>query len=405
MEPASIPSLDTAASSDSPPGCPASRLFGSPVHLRTIECLRSGLPPTEAVLDISINCDKAVRTIRDLLNRRERDARWMMVRGQYGAGKTHLLHLFRSLAHDLGFATSYLCADGFANALNHPQRFFPSLMGTLEIPGAPGLGYDHLIRRLLGSDAGRSWILDESRKVMTGWREPFCSIVSGVAALQRLASHDGIAGSQALVSRIVDDLFGRTISHRPATPLNREIVYQLLVLASRALEQSHFRGLAVLIDEAESIFTKLPTSRSRLGAMRVLSAICRSAEFGQLVTVIAMTPDADQQMKEEARGQEPTGCHRRYEPMQRFLSEVKDSERRTLSCFLPGPTDARALIEKIRDLYFLAYPACMRFNGQDAEQWSRYLDKASRSPLSTRLLVRQVVDFLDSQRMALVLRS
>jgi hypothetical protein len=165
-----------------------------------------------------------------------------------------------------------------------------------------------------------------------------------------------------------------------------------------ASDYKNWEGLALLIDEAESVVTKLPPFRSRNAAMRVLAALCEAKEFGNLVTVLALTPDADQQLRDESHSYDVAGCHGSYEPMHRFLAHLRGDKCIAVDCKVLKANEIRELLGKIRSVYLQAYPDAHNLNAQHLEEWDGYIYAARIKGLPLRLLIRQAVDFLDAQR-------
>ena len=118
-------------------------------RLRTLYRLRSGLPPAEHLDQLTTGHSGLLTFAARLLDGKTETLRWMQVTGDYGEGKSHSLSLLRDLAHRRNYATCYLSCDGASFALNHPQRFLPGLLSTLEVPGIPIYGYEDLLYDVL----------------------------------------------------------------------------------------------------------------------------------------------------------------------------------------------------------------------------------------------------------------
>lgn len=366
----------------------------SAVHLRMLERLRSGLPPSEAINELCVDFDRPLTTMHKVLLRPAESRRWLVVHGQYGGGKTHFLQVMRSEAHRNGYATCYLCSDGYASALNHPQRFLHVLLGTMEVSGRPGVGYDHLISQCLATPQGRDWLTGAVNRCSVGFRQPF------VTALNLLASLDYSTPSARpepyFVSEIIEQLSGGTMVYRGATPSAREVVYHLLRLACEVIRHAGGRGLVLLIDEVESVFTKMPSARSRSGAMRVLSALCETPELPDVVTALALTPDAVAQLQNESPAYDRYGCLHSLEPLDDFLGHFCEVEY-IVECRLPGTRMRQSLLGKVRTAYQHAYPKAGIGGPDGSAAWKRMV-MAKSDGLSMRLLVREAVDLLDTER-------
>lgn len=368
--------------------------------LRTLQRLRSGLPPTEGLEHLSVGYGRAISAIEQRLNGEDGAGRWLMARGNYGAGKTHFLQTVRSLAHSRGFATCYLCADSGMSALNHPQRFMAGLLGSLEIPGRASLGYEPFILDMAATAEGRKVLLQHCRKWSIGRRMPFAQAIWRLWTLASI--HDGADGADVrhspwVAGLLADDLSGITIAHRAATADVRQSAYHLLLMARDLLILSGRRGLVILLDEVESIYTKLPNYRSRAGAMRVLAALCQSRSFEGVLTALAMTPDAHRMLVREMAGIYFDDCLRSLEPVSSLLRNFTDGSPHLVDCHVIRGAEVGTLLERVRRLYLAAYRGWSQSPAQKSA-WARFAGKTRAPDLPNRLLVRQAIDLLDAQR-------
>jgi hypothetical protein len=368
--------------------------------LRTLQRLRSGLPPTEGLEHLSVGYGQVLATIEHRLNGHEGSGRWIMARGNYGAGKTHFLQTVRDLAHARGFATCYLCADSGMSALNHPQRFMASLLGSLEIPGRASLGYSPLILQMAATPEGRKVLLEQCRKWSIGGRMPFSRAMGWLWTLESIdAAKNGadVCYAPQVAGLLADDLSGLSIAHRAATPDARQLAYHLLLMARDLLRHSGYRGLVILLDEVESIYTKLPGYPSRRGAVKVLAAFCESGLFKGVMTAVAITPDAHRMLVYEMAGTNFDDCLGPFEPVDSLLRRCADGSPHLMNCHVIRGAEVAALLEKVRGLYLAAYPGWSQNSSQE-KNWARFVGRARPPELPNRLLVRHAVDLLDAQR-------
>jgi len=365
----------------------------TPVRLRTLMRLRAGLPPVEGLDQLSVGYDAAMRTIRTLLAQES----WILALGDYGSGKTHFLQVLRQAAHEAGFATCFFCSDSQMNALNHPQRFMTSLLHTLEIPGMPVQGYEHFLSLLVTTDDGCDQLAAAVETHAIGSRMPFGDARWHLEALREGRRQEAPPARQSFdhrVRKLVDDLSGRTIAARSAVPINREIAYRLLLIARDIVMSRGCSGIVLLIDEAESIFTKLPTIRSRIGAARVLSALCLSSTLEHFKTAIAMTPDGYRNLFDEIGDYPTRDCIHGREPLAAFRKDVLDQSHLLFDCQCSGFRELSSILDRIRTLYKRTYAPCLDSDGE----WRRFTHKITSTGLPMRLLVRQAVDWLDATR-------
>lgn len=112
---------------------------------RGVLALKLGQIREEHVLELStgtdaLRCDLE-RTVSDVARRQ---ARKVLFKGSYGAGKTHLLTMLSALAATEGLATASVILDGEGVVLSEPMSLMEALLATLRYPGeAVPLGISH----------------------------------------------------------------------------------------------------------------------------------------------------------------------------------------------------------------------------------------------------------------------
>ncbi len=364
--------------------------------LQTVHRLRSGLPPIGHLSELTIGSDRLRSALLSFLDKR---ARWMVVAGNYGEGKSHSLALLSELARAEGYATCQLSADGALAALNHPQRFLPVLLATLEAPGRVSRGYGNLLFEFLSDDKSRQQVREIVRRQII--RHLTRADAEHLARALADANVRNRPDSFALAAdQIALHLSGESIQHRSATEGTRIFAYSLLKIALEILVASGSKGLVVLIDETESIITKLPSIRSRLGAYRVLSALCESPELVHCKVALAATPDALRQFAEEI----PTMINELGstpgERVQVWARTLRDGPP-MLSCRALGLGQRGELLNAVQRIYSQAYEGAFRIGGLVA---GADVPLAS-ADIPTRTLVRSAIDRLDADRWARRIRS
>jgi hypothetical protein len=361
------------------------------VLLRAIHRLRSGLPPSESVIELTVGAEKVLPTIEGWLDGTARSRRTLFVQGNYGEGKSHSLALLRERAHQAGFATCQLTADASSSALNHPQRFLPLLLATLELPSASITSFEQLLYRLLMDDemvhtvaAVVDHYLQSNRTLDAHCRSALATLVG-----YRGSGPDRLDERLLWIRVATIFLSGDFIRHRSATPDNRTASYKLLTIASELMCASGARGLVILVDEVESVYTKLPTVRSREGAYRVLSALCASPDLSSLRVALAITPDAWRHFRRDIDtfgSIDALPC----EPVAswgRALSTTSSS----ISLQPLEAKDRRELVRRVSALYSRMYVPPVR-------PVDRVVDQMISREVPVRILVRQAVDHLDIER-------
>jgi hypothetical protein len=181
--------------------------------------------------------------------------------------------------------------------------------------------------------------------------------------------------------------------HR-AGPTGREAAYLLLRLVQEFAASLGARRVVILIDEGESVYTKL-APQARAGAYRVLSALCESSALAGFCVAIAMTPDACHAMATDVRWMAADASGLPDEPVRALARTIEGGEVMTLQCRALDRVERAALLERVRALYRRAYPA---WDAAADGTWARHVDRASHADISPRLLVREAMNLLDSLR-------
>ncbi len=367
--------------------------------LRAVHRLRAGLPPADRLEDLTVGAAEILPLLRSLLQPNEAGGRCLLVIGNYGQGKTHVLTLFRELASASNLASCQLSIDGAASALNHPQRFLPGLLSTLWVPGRPALGYEDLLHTVLSDIERARCIRAVVRRHLPTSREVDLVVRANLDRLVSLLQGGGADGADEVrlcLRRISTHLSGQTISHRSATPDVRSLTYALLQVAHDILRDAGLRGIALVIDEAESIYTKLPNARSRQGASRVLAALCAGSCLASCPVAVALTPDAERSLTADIGGIAATTDCLPGEPLRTWASALTAGRVPRLACRGLRPAERLHLLDRVFALYLQAYPAAVA--SLDSVTWQKVRGQVATRDVPVRLLIRQAIDLLDSCR-------
>jgi hypothetical protein len=347
------------------------------------------------VAELTVGAERVLPIIEDWLDGSEQGRRTLFVQGNYGEGKSHSLALLRERAHRAGFATCQLTADASSSALNHPQRFLPLLLATLEFPGASINGFEQLLYRLLMDDGMVQAVADVVDHYLRSNRTLDVHSRTALSTLvgYRGSSPDRVDERLLWIRVATIFLSGDFIRHRSATPDNRIASYTLLRIASELTCAVGARGLVVLVDEVESVYTKLPTVRSREGAYRVLSALCASADLSTLRMALAITPDAWRHFRRDIDtfgSIDALPC----EPVVNW-GRALSAASATISLQPLEAKDRRELVRRVSALYARMYVPPVR-------PVDRTIDQMVSREVPVRILVRQAIDHLDVERYRVV---
>lgn len=363
--------------------------------VRTIYRLRSGLPPNEGLERLTIGETRILGVVRGLL-RPDGESAWGIVRGDYGGGKTHVLTLFADVARREQYATCHLSADAYANALNHPQRFLPSLLSTLEIPLRPTYGYTDLLYDALSDAQLARRLFSIATSYLDGWASVAIETRTSIDRIVQLLDEKAIQSDEwnANVRLVTSHLTGDSIRHLSAAPSYRRTAYHLLAIARDLLIEVGLRGLAISIDETESIYTKLPNARSRQGALRVLAGLC---QFAHCRVLLAVTPDAFRNFDSDVSLMFVDSHALPIEDVPRWARTLRSGRIPIVDCRPLTRVQRHELVEAVRNAYVGAYGNEF-FLDQFKKDWETNGQLAANPQIPIRLVVRRAVDLLDSFR-------
>jgi hypothetical protein len=362
-------------------------------YLRAVQRLRAGLPPQEHIGELTVGNHQS--TITDLLTSRPGSRRWMLVTGDYGHGKSHTLTLVEHEARRQGYATCHLSADAAASALNHPQRFLPLLLSTLDVPCRAIQGYQDFLHELLDDVHATNAIASFVAQRLADTTALRRDLDARFQALRRAANDDRLTRKQAIISLLTGD----SINARLADPAVRSQAYELLGVAQDTVKIVGAKGIALIIDEAESIYTKLPSSLSRYGAFKVLSALTNSSHLPNCCLAIAVTPDALQQLQTIDIRAVNYGCLP-TEPVAEWARDLRERNVPIIHCQPLSTTDKITLLTNVATVYTTGYPN-VQLQDAPGTAWHNFRTTTATATIPVRIAIRRAVDYLDIQRCAL----
>ena len=86
--------------------------FDKPTAERIVESFRFGIPPKDVISDFTVGRDHHLDELKRQLSDEERGrSRALLLKGNYGSGKSHMLHLVRQICLDSGYAVCTIVVD------------------------------------------------------------------------------------------------------------------------------------------------------------------------------------------------------------------------------------------------------------------------------------------------------
>ena len=230
----------------------------------SVRRLRAGIVPSRHIEELSVGYASVRESLLSKLADLEagRPLSPLLVQGEWGSGKSHLLEYARGACAALRVAHACVSIDARSHALTYPQYFYPLLARSLECE--LGAGIQQIARACL--EGRRSERLRNF--VRASPPSSFRNALLGLG-LDRESGNSPIPiNHSAWVT-----LSGEDLSFADYSYLRDKALLRLQGLAE-LLRALGFCGIVLLFDEAETV-DQLWNVRSRMGAYRVFGALCQ----------------------------------------------------------------------------------------------------------------------------------
>jgi hypothetical protein len=261
-------------------------------QLRAFVRIAQGLPPLEAIPDLTVGMEEVDARIAQLFETASNDGSvFAVLLGAYGAGKTHhLLHLeARALAERrpvLRLAVERLDED-----LGNPQRHLRRLIEHATFPGKRPMGFLERLEAWLAKPAARRRLRGALDAIVEARDE------AGRPAARALADAPDGDVDDAAVREIFAAL---DLVDKPSNPSYRKDAYARLHLWLDVLERLEgCAGPVLVLDEAENLYRAGVSRAERRTALRSLAHYCGGA-LPRATVVLAVTPDTLESLRDEA---------------------------------------------------------------------------------------------------------
>ncbi|PFG73250.1 BREX system ATP-binding domain-containing protein [Tepidiforma thermophila] len=336
---------------------------------RATEALRNGVPNRFAVAALGSWQTEAVSRFEALCGQGDAGPRGMMVRGDFGTGKSHLLMLLRERARSMGYATAMVVVSKEL-PLGNPSRLIPRILLEAELPDMPERGLPVIASRLNFNTRAYAeffrWA--DQWQFGDGWWS------ATLALYERLRSATEVldsiarfwAGEPALTASLVRQHLresGLAGAHSIGKlPSAESLNWQRLTFGARLCGAVGLRGLVVFVDEIELIaqYSRL----QRIKAYGMLGHLLGGAPRPELadaplVVVGAVTRDFDEAVL-VAKGdadEAPGVARQKYgEQAAEAVSAAISAIRGSVPLTAPTNETIEQLLHKVTVLYHQAYP-------------------------------------------------
>jgi hypothetical protein len=289
--------------------------------LRVVEQLRKGIPPEGYTRHFTVGRRSEIKKLTDRLQTDERGA--LLLRANYGSGKSHLLRYVREEALDQGYAVSSVTLDAkSAVRFNRMDQILGAIWRGLELPGNTSKGVRPLLNRVCESaeaakNNGRTpfwtaltnqWKWDLSNTL----EAPAMFVAVRAWATGRARTQDLVedwlfqpwayqSQRKRLYAELIEGVRPRFVDPRPEWKFYGDGVFVFNVQAYhqswsalRDIEtlvcQCGLKGLVILFDEFEDVLTNLRNIAHQEAAFWNLFSFYEGQQF-KGTSFFAVTPE------------------------------------------------------------------------------------------------------------------
>ncbi len=269
---------------------------------RALEALRNGVPNRDAVRFLGCGQTKVGPRFHDQLAKVEplldegRQAEGMLVAGEFGTGKSHLLQYLQHIALDQNFICSRVVISK-ETPLYEPGKVYEAAVGSAVIPGASGQVFQEVSPKLRQDPPRYAEFFRWAGSEASGISPLFPATLllkerlSGDPELSEQISGFW-AGEKLPVARVRVGLrqLGQAAAFSVrAVPL-KQLALQRFRFAPRLFRAAGYKGWVILIDEVELIgrYSLLQRAKSYAELARWLGLVAEE-QYAGLTVVAAIT--------------------------------------------------------------------------------------------------------------------
>ena len=340
---------------------------------RALEGLRNGVPNEAAVNILGCHQPEAEGQFQKLLSQAmdldnlPSSSLGMLISGEFGSGKSHLLAYLEHQALSQGFVCSRVCISK-ETLLYNLDKVFKSAMDCGEMPDRTGQLMGELGLRLEKSPEAYARFFQWANSEQSGLHPIFPATLMVHERVNDPELIDKVrsfwAGERIKVSTVKDGLrqVGQLHNYPFRAPKAKELPPQRLRFATELIKGAGYKGWVVLLDELElvSSYTLPQRARSYAELARWLGKV-EDEEYPGLVVVGTVTSDFAAAVLGDSGKQDRSSAAQRLRlrgddaAAARAETGMRILEQETTQLTSPTDEDVNATIEKLRDIYSVAY--------------------------------------------------
>ncbi len=248
---------------------------------KIIEAFRLGIVPGFAVQDITVGREKEIKKVEKWLSK---DSESLMMIGQYGQGKSHIIRYIRQKALDAGYLVAY-CDIGEESLMHKPKSVFNTLMKSLVFKDKEnGVNYNNNLKKFLKLYAkfGSKFVKHYSQNMSKFLKPGIDDLIFRIRNKWTDEELDDnyLAGFVDYLNGDEDTAnpyrFRR--SSIPPYQTSASIICNILssignMAASMNNSENSFKGLILIFDEGEAIDSPGYNSKQRDGGLNLVNGL------------------------------------------------------------------------------------------------------------------------------------
>lgn len=231
------------------------------------EAINLGVAPPDSgqLIDLTIRSDKLKKQVSSWLTNAPKKGLCKVVFGYYGSGKSHMLKFVRCMALQAGWAVAYLEFDPKAADPAKPHLVYQNLMAALEFPqredGYQTEGFmgfvkevrDHWATKNIRTNAifkSNPWFSSAFEILLKYPHMPDVMEEYRDACLWLSGNHNSFKTINALAR---EKGLKIKVPRMPVTKETADIYVHHLVVVNALCKMLGYKGLAIILDEAEHV--------------------------------------------------------------------------------------------------------------------------------------------------------
>jgi len=380
-------------------------------YKKMMEAFRFGIVPGFAVTDFTVGREKELKIINEWI---EKDYGSLMITGQYGEGKSHMIRYIREKCLDAGYMVAY-CDIGKESQMAKPRTVLNTLMKNLDFRYKNSdLNVEEIFT--LYAEIVNEKKLDYQLKYHWLYGQIISSILRRLTInSHKISTQNGVKLDYAEFRQFIDYLQGdetiRRFSRIPNFSTSANLICNVLSnLGRMSIDISEFtrlKGLLVIFDEGEDITNMLHQRQQRENGKNFLYGLVRTCNNDPILREEKLRRDDNGRYVGEESGLIYSGLNKHpylyfdesklkclfafVEGDDEVINKVEEYGTQKISLKELTVSEKKQLIEKLSQYH----QNCYQHKLQNSQKFTEIILKTLGSGSNTRKLIKLTIEGLD----------